>query len=292
MKLANLEGRATLVTDDGIVDIHDSSDGLLPCDPDRAVENLAEVGRWYRQERPDLDPSHTAFSLAADPVLLGPPVARPSQIFAIGLNYAAHAAETNRRLPTTPLVFTKFASALAGPGDTIALPTQTCDWEVELVVVMGRTGRHIPLENALEHVAGYCVGQDISERSSQTAGERPQFSMAKSHRGFAPIGPWLTTLDELADPEDLVIEASIGDENVQAGRTSDMIFGVSALVSHLSQICELRVGDLIFTGTPPGVGQSRTPPRFLVPGDLLCSQIHGLGGLRNRIVDGCPRDRN
>ncbi|MFQ6397378.1 fumarylacetoacetate hydrolase family protein [Nocardia sp. KC 131] len=288
MKLANLDGRAILVTADGIVDIHDGSDGRLPADPDQAVEQLADIDRWYRQECPDLDPVHTAVSLAADPALLGPPVVRPSQIFAIGLNYAAHAAETNRRLPATPLVFTKFASALAGPGETIALPTQTCDWEVELVVVVGRAGRDIPLGNALEHVAGYCVGQDISERGAQMAGERPQFAMAKSHRGFAPIGPWLTTLDELADPTDLVVEASIDDQNVQTGRTSDMIFDVSTLVSYLSQTCELRVGDLIFTGTPPGVGQSRTPPRFLAPGDLLCSQIEGLGGLRNRFVDGMP----
>ncbi|MFD6224381.1 fumarylacetoacetate hydrolase family protein [Nocardia asteroides] len=292
MKLANLAGRATLVTDDGIVDIHDGSDGRLPRDPDRALEMLADIDRWYRRECPDLDPAHTAVSLAADPSPLGPPVVRPSQIFAIGLNYAAHAAETKRLLPTTPLVFTKFASALAGPGETIALPTQTCDWEVELVVVVGRAGREIPIGSALEHVAGYCVGQDISERNSQLAGERPQFAMAKSHRGFAPIGPWLTTPDELTDPGDLAIEASIDGQNVQTGRTSDMIFDVSTLISYLSQTCELCVGDLIFTGTPPGVGQSRTPPRFLAPGDLLCSQIEGLGGLRNRFVDGCSRDRS
>lgn len=291
MKLANLAGRATLVGDDGIVDIHACSDGRLPSDPDRAVEMLAEVDRWYRQERPDPDPTHTAASLAADPAPLGPPVVRPSQIFAIGLNYAAHAAETNRRLPTTPLVFTKFASALAGPGETIALPTQTCDWEVELVVVMGRAGRDIPRGDALGYVAGYCVGQDISERHSQMAGERPQFAMAKSHRGFAPIGPWLTTLDELDDPGDLIVEASIADQTVQSGRTSDMIFDVATLVSYLSQICELRAGDLIFTGTPPGVGQSRTPPRFLAAGDLLCSEIEGLGRLRNRFVDAHCRDR-
>nr|WP_316575032.1 fumarylacetoacetate hydrolase family protein [Nocardia canadensis] len=115
--------------------------------------------------------------------------------------------------------------------------------------------------------------------------------MAKSHRGFAPIGPWLTTLDELDDPGDLIIEASIADQNVQSGRTSDMIFDVATLVSYLSQTCELRAGDLIFTGTPPGVGQSRTPPRFLAAEDLLCSEIEGLGGLRNRFVDAYPCDR-
>ncbi|PSR70224.1 fumarylacetoacetate hydrolase [Nocardia sp. MDA0666] len=284
MKLANLRGRATIVTETGVVDVHTASRGQLPHDPDRAVLMLSDVSDWYRRSHPRLDRRLTAGSLLADPTPLGPPVVNPSQIFAIGLNYSAHAAETGRTLPAEPLVFTKYASALAGPGDAIVLPTDTCDWEVELVVVMGRAGRAIPVDGALKFVAGYCVGQDVSERHGQMAGERPQFGLAKSHRGFAPIGPWLTTLDELHDPTDLAISAAIDGDEMQCGRTSDMIFDVAFLVSYLSRVCELRPGDLIFTGTPAGVGQSQNPPRYLAAGNVLSSQIEALGTLRNPCI--------
>ena len=204
----------------------------------------------------------------------------------MGLNYADHGADTGLAVPAEPLVFAKFASSITGPGDEIPLPTETSDWEVELVVVIGEGGRDIPAGRALERVAGFCIGQDISERHSQMAGTPPQFSLAKSHRAFSPIGPWLTTLDELSDPHDLAISASIGDETVQEARTSDMIFNVPVLVGHLSTVCELLPGDLIFTGTPAGVGFSRTPQRFLASGNLLRSSIEGLGELRNPCVDG------
>lgn len=281
MKLANLDGRATLVTDTGIIDLANASDGVLPSDPDQAVAHMRQIRAWFSGNRPHVDARVTGAQLLADLTRLGPPVRAPRQIFAVGLNYADHSDETGLALPENPLVFTKFASAITGPGDMIPLPTGTCDWEVELVAAIGVGGRHIAAEQALDHVAGFCIGQDISERRSQMTGTPPQFSLAKSYERFAPIGPWLTTLDELDDPNDLAIETVLDGETVQSGRTKQMIFDVAALVSHLSGICELFPGDLIFTGTPAGVGYSRTPARFLAPGNMLRSTIEGLGELRN-----------
>ena len=283
MKFANLTGRATIITTAGVVDIAEASRGQLPSDPDQAVACLPDIADWYRATDPTPNPRHTLESLADDLSLLGPPVTKPSQIFAVGLNYADHSEETGLTVPDAPLIFTKFASSIAGPATVIELPTKTCDWEVELVVVIGSPGRDIVAENARDHIAGFCIGQDISERDAQMAGEPPQFSLGKSHRAFAPIGPWITTLDELADPSDLAIAASIDGETVQSARTSDMIFDIPTLISHLSSFCELRTGDLVFTGTPAGVGYSRTPARYLKSGNVLTSTIERLGLLRNAI---------
>ncbi|MGW6619593.1 fumarylacetoacetate hydrolase family protein [Nocardia sp. NPDC055002] len=290
MRLANLDGRATIVTDTGIVDLASASGGALPSDPDQAIAALRQVKSWYASHDPSLDTSRTIASLMSDLSQLGAPVPTPRQIFAIGLNYADHGAETGRSIPDEPLVFTKFGSAITGPGSSIPLPTSTCDWEVELVVIIGVGGRNIATADALEHVAGFCIGQDISERRSQMRGTRPQFSLAKSHAGFAPTGPWLTTLDELDDPNDLAIEAAVDDELVQASRTKELVFDVAALVAHLSTICELFAGDLIFTGTPAGVGHSRSPARYLVPGSTLSSTIEGLGEMRNPCIAAPPAE--
>jgi len=191
-------------------------------------------------------------------------VPRPSQVFAIGLNYRAHIEETGGSVPDRPLTFTKFASCLAGPRDDIPLVPGSVDWEVELVLVVG---------------AGCTVGQDVSERELQRAGRPPQFSLAKSHKGFGPLGPWVT--DE-ADPADLAISCALNGEVVQASRTSDMVFGPAELLAYLGSVCDVRPGDLVFTGTPAGVGMSRTPPRYLQPGDVLVSTIEHIGSLVNR----------
>lgn len=285
MKIANLNGRATIVTDTGITDIAKVSGGWLPSHPDEVIAHLDEVRAFWAVQAPELDTSLTAADLLADLSVLGPPVIAPRQIFAVGLNYAEHATESGLDLPDDPLVFTKFPSSITGPGSLVCLPTSTCDWEVELVIVVGRGGRHIEVEDAMRHVAGYCIGQDISERSSQMAGTPPQFSLAKSFEGFSPIGPWITTIEELHDPRDLSISTALDDEIVQQARTGDMIFGVDALIHHLSTICELFPGDLIFSGTPAGVGFSRTPARYLRPGTTVRSQIQGLGEMRNLCVD-------
>ncbi len=281
MKIANVDGRAVLITSAGLIDIARASADALPSDPNKVIAKVADVKQFYANTIPEPNMTLTEAELLEDLSILGPPVTAPRQIFAVGLNYADHSAETGLALPNQPLIFTKFASALAGPGDPIPLPTDTCDWEVEMVAVIGRRGRNITPQDALAHIAGFCVGQDISERTSQMKGTPPQFSLAKSYRGFSPIGPWITTIDELDNPNDLSISTTLDGEVVQNARTSDMIFSVERLVSHLSSVCELLPGDLIFTGTPAGVGYSRTPARFLTPDCVIQSSIEGLGQLRN-----------
>lgn len=284
MKLANLNGRATLITHAGTIDLAHSSNGLFSSNCDEAIAHIADIRDWYRKTQPTPDLTHTLSSLTNDLTPLGPPVSNPSQIFAIGLNYADHSEEAGLSVPDVPLVFTKFPSSIAGPADSIPLPTETCDWEVEMVVVIGTPGRNIAREHAADHIAGFCVGQDISNREAQMAGDPPQFSLAKSHAAFTPIGPWITTPDELANPDNLAISTTVDGDTVQSARTSDMIFDVATLISYLSTFCELRSGDLIFTGTPAGVGYSRIPARYLKPGNLLVSTIEGLGQLRNPIT--------
>ena len=281
MKLANLNGRAVVATDSGTIDVNRASDGALPSHPDAAVAAIDEIRAFFQRHMPLPDTNLSLEKLLADPSVLGPPVIAPSQIFAVGLNYTEHGDETGLGMPDEPMIFTKFASSIGGPGAAIALPTATCDWEVEMVVVIGRAGRHIPPDQARDHIAGFCVGQDISERTSQMLGVPPQFSLAKSYAGFSPIGPWITTHEDIVDPMDLAIVTTLDDETVQSGHTSEMIFGADALVAYLSRICELRPADLIFSGTPSGVGYSRTPPRYLQDGSVIVSTIEGLGGMRN-----------
>ncbi len=207
-------------------------------------------------------------------------------MLAIGLNYSAHAAESGFTVPESPTVmFTKWASCLTGPVTTVELPPGgNTDWEVELVVVLGKKAWRIAESDAWSHVAGLTVGQDLSERVMQTAGPSPQFSLGKSLPGFGPTGPWLVTIDELADLDDLEIGCAVNGETVQKGRTRDLIFSVPAMIAKLSATLPLLPGDLLFTGTPSGVGAGRKPPRFLRPGDELRSYITGIGELRQRFV--------
>jgi len=217
-------------------------------------------------------------------VRLGPCVPRPQQVFGIGLNYRDHAAEAGLDIPETPMVFTKFPSCLTGPYCEIALTSDRVDWEVELVVVMGRQAHGVPQEKALDHVAGFCVGQDISDRRLQFSDRPAQFSLGKSATGYGPIGPEVVSLDALEDPGALALSCEVGGERMQEGHTRDMIFSVPELVAYLCRYCTLEPGDLIFTGTPAGVGSVRSPRRYLAPGDVITSEIEGLGGLVNRCV--------
>jgi 2-keto-4-pentenoate hydratase/2-oxohepta-3-ene-1,7-dioic acid hydratase in catechol pathway len=210
----------------------------------------------------------------------------PIQVFGIGLNYRDHAAESGVVAPDSPAVFTKFPTCLAGPTATIELPSTSVDWEVELVVVIGRRADRVSEADAWSHVAGLTVGQDISERAVQMAGPVPQFSLGKSFTGFGPIGPWLVTPDEVDDPNDLALSCSVDGRTLQQARTSDMIFSVPALIAQLSAVLSLLPGDVIFTGTPPGVGMARTPKEFLRPGMTLHSHIEGIGELHNPVVAG------
>ena len=184
-----------------------------------------------------------------------------------------------------PPTFTKFPTCLTGPDATVELPSEFVDWEVELVVVIGRPRLRGRCRRRLAHVAGLTVGQDLSERIVQTRPPAPQFSLGKSFPGFGPIGPWIVSPDELDDPDDLALGCTVNGEEVQKSRTSDLIFGVGALITCLSSITPLLPGDLIFTGTPSGVGGTRTPPRFLAPGDELVSTIDGIGTIHTHLIE-------
>jgi 2-keto-4-pentenoate hydratase/2-oxohepta-3-ene-1,7-dioic acid hydratase in catechol pathway len=184
-------------------------------------------------------------------------------------------------LPTKPMVFTKFSSSVAGANASFPIPSARTDWESELVVVIGKRGRNVKVENALEYVAGYCVGQDLSDRELQLLGSPAQFSLGKSYENFSPLGPWLTSRDEILDPNALEITCEVNGVLYQDSNTSDMVFSVNELVSYLSGICELRPGDVMFTGSPHGVGQGQHPPVFLQPGDVIVTAIEGLGSIRN-----------
>lgn len=280
MRIANLEGRLTLLVPQGGIDVEEVSDGRFDADPQSVYGRWDEFVDWAARA-----PTRSAQSI--DPNLLGSPAPRPSQVFAIGLNYSEHASEAGFEVPVAdPPVFTKFPASITGPRGDIRLPPGgNTDWEVELVVVIGRPAFEVAQQKAWSYVAGLAVGQDISERRSQMAGPVPQFSLAKSFPRFGPVGPWLVTPDEVDDPDNLAIGASINGETVQSARTDQLIFDVSTIIEKLSAVVPLSSGDVIFTGTPAGVGMGRTPPRWLVDGDVLVSFVEGIGELRHRFVN-------
>lgn len=279
MRIANLSGRLALIADGRAVDVERASGGTFSADPQAVYEQWDAFRTWAAGT--DL-PEGTAF----DPAELGSPAPAPRQTLAIGLNYRDHAAESGFTVPEgLPPVFTKFVTSITGPVTEVKLPAQGhTDWEVELVAVIGRRAEGVTETDAWRHVAGLAVGQDISERVSQLAGPVPQFSLGKSFPGFAPIGPWLVTPDEFDDPDDLELRAAINGEEVQKGRTRDLIFSVSALIARLSAVLPLLPGDVIFTGTPAGVGLGRDPQRWLAAGDELVSSVEGIGELRQTFV--------
>jgi 2-keto-4-pentenoate hydratase/2-oxohepta-3-ene-1,7-dioic acid hydratase in catechol pathway len=280
MRIANVGGRAKLIIPgDRAVDVAEASEGRFGPALASVYESWADLREFFQDKDLSGTPAEP-FSAA----LAGPPSPAPRQVFAVALNYRDHAAESGFRPPEAPLFFTKYVSAFSGPVSEVALPEGKVDWETELVAVIGRPARRVGSDEGWEHVAGVTVGQDLSERALQRSGPAPQYSLAKSHEGFAPQGPVLVTPDELPDPDDLEIGCEVNDETMQSARTSDMIFPVPALVSYLSQIVTLLPGDVIFTGTPPGVGMGRDPQVFLKPGDRLVSRIEGIGRLRQTFV--------
>jgi 2-keto-4-pentenoate hydratase/2-oxohepta-3-ene-1,7-dioic acid hydratase in catechol pathway len=276
MRIANVDSRLKLLVAGGAVDVETASRGQFGADPRFAFDRIDELANWstgIHEPGEDFSPSSA-----------GPPVVAPRQVFAIGLNYVDHATESGFAAPKAPVVFAKYMTSLTGPVTDVVLPDGSVDWEVEVVAVIGRVARHVAVQRAWEFVAGLMVGQDISERQLQGSGPAPQFGLAKSFPGFSPTGPVLVTPDELDWPDDLGLGCALNGEEVQKARTSDMIFTVPALVAYLSGVLTLLPGDLIFTGTPPGVGMSRTPPRFLHAGDRLISWVDGIGQLEQRFV--------
>lgn len=281
MRIANAGGRLVLLDPQHAtgraLDVEAASDGRFGADPQAVYARWDEFRAW----------AATASLERAQPVsdeALLAVVPRPPQVFAIGLNYRDHAAEAGFDVPTEPVVFTKYASSFTGPTGDIALSPGNVDWEVELVVVLGRGGHGIAESDAWDHVAGLTVGQDVSDRTTQFSAPPAQFGMGKSYPGYGPVGPALVTVDELGDPDRLELGCEVNGTSVQKGTTTDMIFGVPALVARLSAIVTLLPGDVIFTGTPAGVGQGRDPQQFLHDGDVLTSWVTGIGTMRHRFV--------
>jgi 2-keto-4-pentenoate hydratase/2-oxohepta-3-ene-1,7-dioic acid hydratase in catechol pathway len=273
MRLANLNDRAVLLTESTAIDVEMATKGEFG-------PTLSSIyDRWdaFVAATRSVD---TSVGRTFDEGDLRSPAPAPRQVFAIGLNYRSHAAETGMTVPEVPATFTKFPASLSGPFDEVELSGETVDWEVELVVVIGRKADRVSTDSAWDHVAGLTVGQDISDRTLQFAAAG-QFSLGKSYRGYGPMGPWLVTVDEFANPDDLELGCRLNGEEVQRDRTSDLIFTVPQLISTLSGVLALLPGDVIFTGTPAGVGIVRQPPKFLAPGDVLESWIEGIGTIRN-----------
>lgn len=248
----------------------------------REIDGAALVG-WEALAGLDA----TDFPLVEGAVRLGAPLVRPGKFIGIGLNYSDHAEEAGMPIPKEPIVFMKASSSIAGPNDPLALPqgAEKTDWEVELGVVIGRTAKNVPEAEALSHVAGYVVVNDISERAWQLE-HGGQWVKGKSHDGFGPVGPWLVTADEVADPQDLDLWLKLNGEVMQSGNTGRMIFPVAELVAYLSRFMTLEPGDIITTGTPPGVGMGRNPQRFLRPGDVMELGVAGLGTQRIEVRAG------
>ena len=276
MKIARIDGRAHLIDDsgDGIraIDIESSSGGKFSESTKTLLSQIDELRAWSSCLDWDAD------SYRVESKSLQTPIPDPSQILAVGMNYQDHADEVHIAAPDSPAIFTKFVSSLVGAEMEVRLPSMSVDWEVELVAIIGVGGRDIPRQEAWEHIVGYSVGQDLSCRKLQfAASSSPQFSLGKSYEGFAPIGPWITDAQEIDAPDQLDMSCQRGDEVLQQGSTQNLIFDIPALIEHFSSVLELRTGDLIFTGTPDGVGFGREPKEFLQPGDTLTSSISGLG---------------
>jgi 2-keto-4-pentenoate hydratase/2-oxohepta-3-ene-1,7-dioic acid hydratase in catechol pathway len=278
--LLNAKGRAGIQFGNRFLDVERASGGRFSSDPMLVIQGWDGVRDWAGGL------NESAADSPVNEADLGPPIPRPTKVFGVGLNYRSHATEAGLEAPKAPLIFTKFPSCLVGPRADVRLSSAYVDWEVELVVVMGRRGRRIPEAKAFDHVAGYCVGQDISDRKIQFADKPPQFSMGKSIDTYGPIGPAMVTIDAIPHRNDLALSCEVAGEKMQDARTTDMIFSVAELVAYLSKMCTLEPGDLIFTGTPSGVGSTRDPRRYLREEDVIVSTIEHVGTMTNRCIAG------
>jgi 2-keto-4-pentenoate hydratase/2-oxohepta-3-ene-1,7-dioic acid hydratase in catechol pathway len=281
MRIATINQRLCLISQGGAIDVSAASGGRFGADPAAVYARWQEFADWAAAATL---PEPVPFAAEA----LGSPSPSPRQVFGIGLNYSDHVAESGFAKPeTAPPVFTKFPSCITGPRGEITLPPGGhTDWEVELVIVVGRTASQVPASAAWDYIAGLSVGQDLSERILQMATSPPQFSLGKSYPGFGPVGPWLVTPDEVSNPDDLELGCAVNNVQMQKGRTRDLIFTVSDLIEQLSAVMPLLPGDLIFTGTPSGVGMGQSPQRWLAPGDVLTSYIEGIGEMRHTFAAG------
>jgi 2-keto-4-pentenoate hydratase/2-oxohepta-3-ene-1,7-dioic acid hydratase in catechol pathway len=281
MRVMNLAGRLALAVDGGAIDVATASRGLFGPDVQSVYQQWPAFEQWARAHLSSGTGGVTAF---AEADLLAP-VPRPPQVFAVGLNFRDHAEEAGLELPDSPMVFTKFPASVTGPFATITLPRGSVDFEAELVAVIGREASHVSEADAWSHIAGLTCGQDLSERELQLSGPAPaQYNLGKSFTGFAPIGPYLVTPDDFADPDDVEIECSLSGELMQKSHTANLIFSIPQIVAHLSSILALWPGDLVFTGTPSGIGWTREPRRLITEDDELLTTMSGIGSMRHTFV--------
>jgi 2-keto-4-pentenoate hydratase/2-oxohepta-3-ene-1,7-dioic acid hydratase in catechol pathway len=277
-RLVNINERAAFDYDGSWYDLAELSGDATLADPLAAVGRHRELHAFYGRcasERPG--------GLVADAVL-GAPVSKPRQVFGIGLNYRDHAGESGAPLPPAPLTFTKFPSCIAGPTADVPLSGAMVDWEVEIVAVIGDKTSHIAVDDAWGVVAGLTLGQDISDRALQMTGVPPQFCLGKSFANYGPIGPALVSTDAFANPDDVALWCDVAGERMQTARSSELIFSIPTLVAYLSSICRLYPGDVVFTGTPSGVGMARG--RYLAPGESIVSGADVIGELHNICIAG------
>lgn len=277
-RLVNVDDRAALHHGDDWYDLATLAGDPSLADPMVAIERHDELHLL------DARCEHTNPSGSIAEVTLRRPVPSPRQVFAIGLNYVDHAEESGMSLPAAPMVFTKFPSCIADPTATIPLSGAAVDWEVEIVAVIGRRAHRVAAADAWDVVAGLTLGQDISDRAVQLADQPPQFSMGKSFPNYGPIGPAVVSTDGFADRDDIGLWCEVDGERMQQGRSRDLLFSIPRLVAYLSSVCTLEPGDLVFTGTPSGVGMGRGV--FLAPGQVLRSGAEMIGELENRCVEG------
>jgi 2-keto-4-pentenoate hydratase/2-oxohepta-3-ene-1,7-dioic acid hydratase in catechol pathway len=291
MRLATIQGtgnvnqikepRAAVVDGTSYVDLH-ATDPSLPA----SVRQIISGGRAVLDAAREASRLPKAVRYQAAEVKLLPPIPDPPKIICLGLNYRDHAIESGATIPKEPILFSKYPTALIGHESAIVLPSvsREVDYEAELVIVVGKSGRHVKPADAMSCVAGYTIGHDVSARDWQLKKEGKQWMVGKTFDTFAPTGPVMVTSDELTDPHRLPIRLRLNGQNMQDSNTSQMIFDVPSVIAYLSQVFTIEPGDLIFTGTPPGVGFARKPPIFLKAGDVVEVQIEGIGVLRNPVV--------
>ena len=274
-QLGTLRGRAVLLREHRAFDLAELTGDESLASPLQAVARFSELHALS-------DQLQTGSGSEFDVSELDAPIPQPRQVFAIGLNYYEHAAESQMEPPPAPLTFTKFPSCIAAPNVKVELSGAFVDWEAELVVVIGTECRHVSEADAWSVVAGLAVGQDISDRVVQFTGTPPQFGLGKSFETYGPFGPAIVSLDSVENPDDLELRCTVNGEQMQSARTSEMIFSVSQQIAYLSSICRLFPGDVIFTGTPSGIGASRG--QFLKDGDVIVSSVVGVGEISNTCV--------
>ena len=274
-KLGSNSGRAIFIKDDKYYDVNTISNGDISSNSLKALSDTEKLSQLYINLN-DYEPSGNLSDINLDPPII------PTNVFAVGLNYKKHAEESNLEIPPFPMIFTKHSTCISGPKSDICMKSDMVDYEAELVFVIGKGGKDISKEDAWQHVAGLCVGQDISDRPVQFHATPPQFNLGKSFDTFGPIGPYLVSTDLFDNKESLKLQCWVNDELRQETLTNDLIFDIPYLISYISEFITLNTGDVIFTGTPEGVGA--TQGKFLKDGDILRTTIEGIGTLENKCI--------